>query len=100
MVRDAVRALGQLGASIVVDLAAGTARPGIGHPPEVVVVAVVDVAPTRHPLARQPDLVTPDGPGDLVVLVGRGREAVARDAEVARQEVPRPVDRLALEVIA
>ena len=39
-------------------------------------------------------------PGDLVVRVGRGRQPVAGDAEVAGQEVPRPVDRLALEVVA
>ena len=53
-----------------------------------------------HPLRRQPDLVAPDLPGDLVVLVGRRGEALGRDAQVAGQEVPREVDRLALEVVA
>ena len=60
----------------------------------------VDVAPARHPLGRQADLVAPDVPGDLVVRVGRGRQPLAGDAQVAGQEVPGPVDRLALEVVA
>ena len=42
----------------------------------------------------------PDVPGHVVVRVGRGRQPLARDAEVAGQEVPGPVDRLALEVVA
>ena len=100
VVRDAVRAFGQVRAAIEVDLAARPARPGLGHPPEVGVVAVVDVAPARHPLGRQADLVGPDVPGDVVVLVGRRGQALAGDAEVAGQEVPGPVDRLALEVVA
>ena len=87
-------------AAIEVDLAARPARAGLGHPPEVLVVAGVDVAPLRHPLRRQADLVAPDVPGDLVVRVGRRGQPVGRDAQVARQEVPRPVDRLALEVVA
>ena len=100
VIRDALRALGELQPAVEVDLAARAARPGLGHPPEVGVVAVVDVAPARHPLGRQADLVGPDVPGDVVVLVGRGGQALARDAQVRRQEVPRPVDRLALEVVA
>ena len=71
VVRGAVRSLGELGTPIEVDLAAGPARPGIGHAPEVLVVAVIDVAPASHPLGRQADLVAPDLPGDLVVLVRR-----------------------------
>ena len=39
-------------------------------------------------------------PGDLVVRVGRRGQPLAGDAEVAGQEVPGPVDRLALEVVA
>ena len=56
--------------------------------------------PSGHPLGRQADLVAPDVPRDVVVRVGRGRQPIVRDAEVARQEVPGPVDRLALEVVA
>ena len=78
----------------------GPHGPGLGHPPEVAVVAGIDVAPDRHPLRRQPDLVAPDRPGHLVVLVGRGGQALGRDAQVAGQEVPGEMDRLALEVVA
>ncbi len=60
----------------------------------------VHVAPARHALGRQADLVAPDGPGLLVVAVGRGRQALAGDAQVLRQELPGPVDGLALEVVA
>ena len=100
MIRHAVRAFGEMLAAIEMDLAARPARPGVGHPPEVVVVAGVDVAPRRHPLGRQADLVAPDGPGDLVVLVGRGGQSIGREAQVLGQELPGPVDRLALEVVA
>src|SRR4051794_21938678 len=100
VVGDAVRAFGQVRAAIEMYLAARPARPCLGHPPEVRVVAVVDVAPARHPLGWQADLVGPDVPGEFVVRVRRRGEALARDTEVARQELPRPVDRLALEVVA
>ena len=100
VIRDAARALGELRAAIEMDLAARPAWPGVGHPPEVGVVAVVDVAPARHPLGRQADLVAPDVPGDLVVGVGRGGQPVRRDPELAGQQVPREMDRLALEVVA
>ena len=99
VIGDAVRSLGQVRAAIEVDLAARPARTGVGHPPEVVVVAGVDVAPDRHPLGRQADLLAPDLAGDLVVLVRRGGESVARDAQVAGQEVPGEEDRVALEVV-
>ncbi len=54
----------------------------------------------RHPLGRQADLLAPDLAGDLVILVCRGRESVAGDAQVAGQEVPGEQDRVALEVVA
>src|SRR5688500_10345201 len=82
------------------DLAARTARSGVGHPPEVVVVALFHVAPGSHPLGWQADLVAPDGARLLVVLVRRGRQSVARYAICLGEQLPRPVDRLALEVVA
>ncbi len=100
VVGDALRALGQLGAAIEVDLAAWPARSGVRHPPEVLVVAGVDVAPARHPLRGQPDLVAPDVPGHVVVRVGGGCQTVGRDPHLDREELPCPVDRLALEVVA
>ena len=91
----------QVRAAVEMDLAARPARPGLGHPPEVV---------RRRPLSTSPQRAIRSGGrpissrqtshGDLVVLVRRRRQPLARDAQVARQEVPGPVDRLALEVVA
>jgi hypothetical protein len=100
VVRRAVRPLAELDPAVEVDLAARAARAGVCHPPEVLVVARIDVAPLRHPLRREADLVAPDAPGDLVVRVRRRRESIARDSHVDREELPGPVDRLALEVVA
>ncbi len=100
MVRHAVRTLGELDAPVEVDLRARSARPGVGHAPEVLVVAGLDIAPACHALIRQADLLRPDVPGDVVVLVrGRG-QPIGGDAQVDGQELPGPLDRLALEVIA
>ena len=46
------------------------------------------------------DLVVPDVVGLVVVEVDRDREPIGRDLEHSRQELPGPVDRLALEVVA
>jgi hypothetical protein len=100
VIGDAVRALRELRASVVVDLAARATGTCLGHPPEVLVVALVDVAPLRHPLGRKADLLAPDVPGELVVGVRGRRKALSRDPEIDGQELPGPVDRLALEVIA
>ena len=97
---DAVRALREVRAAVEVDLAARPAGTRVGHAPEVVVVALVDVAPAGHALRRQADLVGPDVPGDVVVLVRRRAEPLAGNPEILGQELPRPVDRLALEVVA
>ncbi len=99
VIGDALGPLRQVRTTIKMDLAAGSAWTGLGHPPEVVVIAVVDVAPASHPLRWEADLITPDRPGNLVVRVGRGRQPLGWDPEVPGQEVPRPTDRIALEVI-
>jgi hypothetical protein len=100
VVRDAVRALAQVRAPIEVDLAARAARPGLGHPPEVLVVALVDIPPLRHPLWREADLIAPHIPRDVVVRVRRRSKALGRDLEVAGEEIPGELDCLALEVVA
>src|SRR5690349_21160051 len=82
------------------DLATRPARPDIGHAPPVLLVAVREVAPADESLRRQSDLVAPDFEGEVIGRIRRGGESFARDAEVARQELPAPVDRLALEVVA
>ncbi len=100
MVRDALRPLGELDTAVVVQLAAGPAGAGLAHAPEVLLVADRDVAPAHEPLRRQPDLIGPDGGGLVVIGVDRCGKKVRRNAELVRQQLPVPVDRLALEVVA
>jgi hypothetical protein len=100
VVGDALRAFAQVRAAVHVDLGARPAWPGLGHSPEVLVVAGIDIAPAGHPLRRQTDLIAPDIPGHLVVAIGRRRDDLAGDGQLASQEVPGPVDGLALEVVA
>ena len=87
VIGQALGSLGQVRAAIEMDLAARSAWAGVRHPPEVLVVAELDVAPLRHLLRAQPDLVAPDVPGDLVVGVGRRGETVGRQTEILGQEV-------------
>ena len=95
-----MRSLAEVLPAVEVDLAARPARPDVGHAPPVLLVALGEVAPADEALLGQADLVAPDLEGEVVRRVGRGRQPFARDAQVARQEVPRVVDRLALEVVA
>ncbi len=100
VIGDALGALREMDASIEEDLAAWAAGTCLGHTPEVAVVAGVDIAPPRHPLWRDTDLIPPDGPGLLIVPVGGHAEPVGRDAEVLSQQLPGPMDGFALEVVA
>ena len=84
VIGHAVRALREVRPAVVVDLAAGPARTRLGHPPEVLVVAMVDIAPASHTLRRQSDLVPPDRPRLLVVGVGGRGEAVGLNACISR----------------
>src|SRR5208337_3469416 len=67
---------------------------GAGRP-EVVVFSH-----PRDPVCRNPHLLVPDVEGLVVLEVDGEGEPVRRDLEHAGQELPGPVDRLALEVIA
>ena len=87
---------------VVVDFAAraadavGPLAGGVGRP-EVLVLAQ-----PLQPLGRELDLVGPDAGRLVVVEVDRGREPLGVQAEplLVGQELPRPVDRLALEIVA
>ena len=89
-------AAAELGAAVVVDLRARTARTG-AMLPEVVLLAEAEDA-----LGRDADLLVPDFERLVVVNVDGRVQAVRVDADPvrARQELPAPVDRFALEVIA
>ena len=100
VVGKAFRALGKVRAAVEVQLAAGSAGPGVAHPPEVLLVAGGDVSPPHEAIRREPDLFGPD-PVRLVVIgvYGRG-DARRSQPELLRQELPCPMDRLGLEVVA
>ena len=84
----------ELGAEVPEDLRARAARAGVGHAPEVVVAEALDA------LGGQPDGVAPDGLGFVVGGVDGHPEALGIEAEHLGVELPRPLDRLALEVVA
>ena len=69
-------------------------RRGAGRP-EVIVLAH-----PGDPVRGDADLLVPDVEGLVVVEVDGDRQTVGLDLEHAGQELPGPVDRLALEVIA
>jgi hypothetical protein len=69
-------------------------------PPPVLLVPVGKVAPAHEALRREADLVAPDFEGDVVGRVRGRRQSLGRDPEVTGQELPAPVDGLALEVVA
>ena len=101
VIGDAVGTLGELGAAVVVDLAAGPAGARLGHPPEVLVVAVArrrPSAPSARAAGRSRRARSPRRPRR------RSRSVAARRSpgipSSTRQELPGPVDRLALEVVA
>ena len=93
------RAPGQVSAPIDVDFGARTAWPDV-YPPPILLVAVREIAPADEALGRQTDLVAPDLERSVVGRVCRGGEALRRDPEVDREQLPRPVDGLPLEVVA
>ena len=76
--------------------AIGALAGGAGRPEVVVFAQAAD------PAVGHADLVGPDPEGFVVILVDGDRELLGGDVEPAlgREEFPRPVDRLALEVVA
>ena len=83
-------------AEVVVELAGRTARTLVARrAPEVVLVAQRDDALVRHP-----DLVAPYRARLVVGVVHRDPDAFRGQQQHAGRELPRPGDRLALEVVA
>ena len=76
------------------DLRARTARTDVAHLPEVVLVEPLDARP------READLVGPDLLGLVVADVHGDPDAVAVEPQHLGEELPRPRDRVALEVVA
>lgn len=90
----------ELGAAVVVDLGAGTARAGDAHGPEVVLLAQALDA-----IGRDADPVAPDGLGLVVVQVDGDPQALGVEPEAAvrhgaGQQLPGVRDGAFLEVVA
>ena len=101
--RRAGRAARDVRTVIVEDLGARPARPGLAHLPEIVALvfgAARLVADARDALARHPDLVRPDVVGLVIGLIHRHPQPVLRQPVDGGQQLPREMDRFALEVIA
>ena len=96
------RATGNLGAVVIKDFRAGAAGAGVGHHPEVVagVLGALVVADAHHALGRQANVVCPDVVGLVVIDVDRGPELVGRQLVHLGQQLPAPLQAVALEVIA
>ncbi len=101
-IRRAGRATGHIGAVVVENLAARTARSRISHHPEVVgcILRTLVVADTHHALGWQADLLGPDVVGLVIVDVDRGPQLVGRQLVDLGQQFPGPGQALALEVVA
>ena len=89
------RAAGNPGAVVVEDLAARPARAGIAHGPEV-----RRLAEPCEALRADADVLQPDVRRLIIVAVHRAPQPRGIEPERAGEELPREMDRLALEILA
>ena len=78
-----------------VDLAARAAGAGLAHRPEIVLLAAA-----HDPIGRQTRDPPPEIEGLVVLLEHGGEQMRLRQSPDARHQVPAPLDRLFLEVVA
>ena len=95
LVGAARRAAGDALAVVVEDLRARPARAGIAHRPEIVRGRDADDA-----LFRQPGDLRPQPRRVVVLGIDRDEQPVARQAELAHDQVPGQLDRALLEIVA
>ena len=93
--RRARGATPHLGAVVVENLRAGSARARVPHGPEVVLIAHA-----RDAIRGHADLVAPDLLRLVVAVVDRDPELFRREAKALRQQRPGKANRIVLEVIA
>ena len=101
---------GNVGTVVVKNLRARTARSGVGHHPEVVGLVATALVVTnaddavfcldalRRP-ARFDENALPNGMGFIVFQVHRGVKLVGGQLVDLGQQLPRPLQRLALEIV-
>ena len=87
---------------VVEDFRTGATGAGVGHLPEIVgrERAALVVADANDPLRRHADLVVPDRIGLVVGVVDGDGKLFRRKLEHVGQQLPRPDDGLALEIVA
>ena len=95
LVRAAGRAAGDLVAVVPEDFGAGAAGTAVAHGPEVVRAGDAD----DLVVGEAGDLL-PDGGGLVIVDIDGDQEALGVQAELLRDQLPRPVDRVFLEIVA
>ena len=96
------RATGNVFAVVVEDFRARTARAGVSHHPEVVglVTSALVVANADHALWRQANFLGPDVIGLVVFSVHRRQQTLLGQLVDLGQQLPSPLQRLTLEVVA
>src|SRR5437016_3375565 len=81
-------------ALIVVDFRAWAARAGLGHLPEIVLLATAHDPRGRH------TYLFPQAIGFVIFLVDRGPQPVLRELQYSRQVLPTKTNRVFLKIIA
>ncbi|MPM72281.1 hypothetical protein SDC9_119254 [bioreactor metagenome] len=101
-VRAAWRAASDVRAVVIEDFRAGAARAGVSHHPEIValVAAALVVADADHTLGRQTDHFGPDVIGLIVFFIDGGQQLFCGQAKHLGQQLPTPLNRFELEVVA
>src|SRR5450830_1731469 len=96
------RATGNVGAVVVENFRAGTARADVGHLPEVVggVAGTLVVADADDALGRHADFLGPDIVGFVVLEIDGDGELVGWQAVDLGQQLPGIENRIALEIVA
>ena len=100
-IRAAGRAAWDVVTVVVEDFRTRAARAGVGHHPEVValVAATFVVANANHALGWQANFFGPNVIGFVVFLVDGGQQTLRGQLVDLGQQLPRPLERLTLEVV-
>ena len=96
------RPTGDVGAVVIKNLAAGTARARVGHHPEVVtlVAPAFVVANADDAVCGQADLFGPDVVSLIVFLVDSGEQALFGEFVDLGQQLPSPLQAFTFEIVA
>ena len=96
------RTAGDVRAVVVEDFRAWPARSGVGHLPEIVggIRRALVVADADDAFGRNADFLVPDVARFVIGVVDGDEQALLRQFVYFGEQLPRPVDRFLLEVVA